>query len=156
LNQVLADCACSNPVDPSFDPLAYCPAGQSYNYSTCACESLPTTCGDQDCTTEDITNADGTCEYLSLPALTYAVTDQLCNANNTLYDIEITLSGGIGNGYVLDAGIYTAIGDPNSGLYTIYDVPSGSGLSISIEEGNGCSEVVQLAAYSCACPTIVC
>ncbi len=154
LNQVLADCACSNPVDPSFDPLAYCPAGQSYNYSTCACESLPTTCGDQDCTTEDITNADGTCEYLSLPALTYAVTDQLCNANNTLYDIEITLSGGIGNGYVLDAGIYTAIGDPNSGLYTIYDVPSGSGLSISIQEGNGCSEVVQLAPYSCACPTI--
>lgn len=155
LDIVLGDCLCDNSqIDPAFNAATYCGAGQYYDFASCTCVNQPNNCEDNDCSTDDVLLPDGTCSFPPLPALSYAVTGNDCNAGNTAYNLYLQLSGGIGNGYTLTADPYVVTGSPNTGIYTVYDIPGGTGISISFADGNGCTGSADLAPVSCNCSFI--
>gem|GEM_PF-5137538 len=156
LDIILGDCLCDHSeIDPAFNSATYCGAGQYYDFASCICMTQPNNCEDNDCSTDDVLLPDGTCSFPPLPALSYAVTGNDCNASNTAYNLYLQLSGGIGNGYTLTADPYVEIGSPNTGIYTVYDIPTGTGISISFADGNGCTGTADLAPVSCNCSSII-
>ena len=71
-----------------------------------------------------------------------------CSADLTTYSLSVTVSDGT---LISSEGIVTNTGGNN---WTITDVPSGSDITLTTTDSNGCQGTLGITAPNCACPTV--
>lgn len=69
-----------------------------------------------------------------------------CNAQNTLYTLSFSISGG-------DPTSYAVNGVPNSTFFSSDPIPSGDTYFFEVEDGNTCGPVVVSGSFNCDCAT---
>lgn len=78
--------------------------------------------------------------------------DHFCHPNGLAYDLQVALSGGLGAGYLLDAGSFETEKRPD-GSYIIRNIPSDVSTDLLVGDPIGClSDYQVFQAYHCELP----
>ena len=77
-----------------------------------------------------------------------------CAANLLTYNLIVTPSGGSGSGYAIIASGGATVVNNGDGTFTIQNIASGSGVSLTLTDSNNCTFTLNTTPQNCNCNTI--
>ncbi len=163
---------CTNPLACNFDPNATCDDGTCILPDGCtdptACNFDPNaTCNDGSCIFETVCD-DGVCENgleiwnpntcqcdagVQPAEFNVTIDEFICNGSNSMYNLEITIAGGVAP-YVVTEMNNLNVTSANGVNFVIENIASGTGVTITVEDTEGCTTNYTSISHDCNCNAI--